>query len=203
VPSRCYAWPTVTQAAKVRGLLTRLGQLARQRRPGNAAIAQIEPPKFKTVEDSHVGRLVGFAIAVLIAIVGGYWVFNSDASQSRRPNQPVAGSSASSAMVPTAPVDTSSKSNGRVTSSEGSPTRRRAEGDAPTDCCEWVSPSTRSDGTGVDGYWRSKAGCPEGCPLATKTIELTPSPKPPIHVGPRGGRYHYSKNGNKVYEHRK
>jgi hypothetical protein len=53
----------------------------------------------------------------------------------------------------------------------------------------------------VDGYWRSKPGCAGGCSLAADSAPKVESEKPPEYVGPRGGRYHYSQNGNKVYEH--
>jgi hypothetical protein len=71
------------------------------------------------------------------------------------------------------------------------------------ECCEWVGSTTRSDGTHVEGYWRSKPGCVAACPLAVTPEKHVLSNKPAVHVGPRGGRYHYSKNGKKVYEHRK
>lgn len=162
-------------------MLRKLRQLVRQR--GRTA-AEIEPPKFKIIEGPRRGG-IGYAIAVLIALAVGYWLFASRSAQ----NQLGVTSSSPQPTVPaapTAPVD-----------------REKTGGDALTNCCEWVRPSARSDGTGVDGYWRSKDGCLEACPLATKTIESTPSPKPPVYVGPRGGRYHYSKNGNKVYEQHK
>lgn len=66
---------------------------------------------------------------------------------------------------------------------------------APTardSACEWVRPFTKANGIEVKGYFRSKPG--QGCPLDTGSQQ--------IYVGPRGGRYHYSKSGKKVYEHK-
>jgi hypothetical protein len=157
VPSRKMPW--------------KLGQLVRQRRPNEAIAADIEPPKFETIEGPRKGSVIGYAIAVVLALAGGFWLLNSGAVQDRPPDQ--------RGVRSTGPVDT------------------------PADCCEWVRPSTRSDGTPVEGYWRNRAGCAGLCPLVTPAKESTPSQKPPIYVGPRGGRYHYSKSGNKVYEPRK
>jgi hypothetical protein len=169
-------------------MLRKLRQLVRQHRPSKATVVDIEPPKFKTIEGPRKGSMIGYAVAVLLALAGGYWLFNSGTAQDRPPDLRGVSSSAP-------------KSSEAVTSATGNlPSKKTA---TPADCCEWVRPSTRSDGTPVDGYWRSKAGCAEVCPLATKAKESTSSQKPPIHVGPRGGRFHYSKNGKKVYEHRK
>jgi hypothetical protein len=81
--------------------------------------------------------------------------------------------------------------------------------DVETDStCEWVKPSTRADGIEVQGYWRSKPG--KNCSLVEpeRLSGETARPHRPrntskqIYVGPRGGRYHYSKSGKKVYEHK-
>lgn len=60
--------------------------------------------------------------------------------------------------------------------------------------CEWVNPLTKEDGTEVKGHWSSKPGFAGTCP---------PHEASPTYVGPRGGVYHYSKSGKKVYTHRK
>ena len=56
----------------MRGIIAKLGQLRRQRRPNTAIVADIEPPKFKTIEGSRYGTAIGYAVAVLLASAGGY-----------------------------------------------------------------------------------------------------------------------------------
>ena len=69
------------------------------------------------------------------------------------------------------------------------------------DGCEWVKPFTRADGSFVEGHWASKPG--QICSLIPTPAPASPQHQSfPIHVGPRGGEYHYSKSGKKVYEHR-
>jgi len=63
-----------------------------------------------------------------------------------------------------------------------------------------VNPFTREDGTHVNGHWSSKPGYAGECPLADPKTLPPPHERAPIHVGPRGGRFHYSKHGKKVYE---
>jgi hypothetical protein len=181
VPSRKMPW--------------KLGQLVRQRRPNEAIAADIEPPKFETIEGPRKGSVIGYAIAVVLALAGGFWLLNSGAVQDRPPDQ--------RGVRSTGPVDTPPDC---CEQGKGVAEAKKAitgPVDTPADCCEWVRPSTRSDGTPVEGYWRNRAGCAGLCPLVTPAKESTPSQKPPIYVGPRGGRYHYSKSGNKVYEPRK
>ena len=81
---------------------------------------------------------------------------------------------------------------------------------SPDECCEWVAPSTHQNGTLVEGYWRSNRECIGGCPLSEPPVEAKEQPpakqlkaKAPSYVGPRGGHYHYSASGKKVYEHKK
>ncbi len=70
------------------------------------------------------------------------------------------------------------------------------------DGCEWVKPFTHGDGSFVEGHWISKPG--HICPLIATPMPATQQHQSaPIHVGPRGGEYHYSKSGKKVYEHRR
>jgi hypothetical protein len=75
--------------------------------------------------------------------------------------------------------------------------------------CEWVNSFAREDGGYVKGHWSSKPGYAGECPLPEPAPLLEPTPSPPlhepapIHVGPRGGHYHYSKNGKKIYEPRR
>lgn len=181
VPSRKMPW--------------KLGQLVRQRRPNEAIAADIEPPKFETIEGPRKGSVIGYAIAVVLALAGGFWLLNSGAVQDRPPDQ--------RGVRSTGPVNTPPDC---CEQGKGVAEAKKAitgPVNTPADCCEWVRPSTRSDGTPVEGYWRNRAGCAGLCPLVTPAKESTPSQKPPIYVGPRGGRYHYSKSGNKVYEPRK
>lgn len=71
------------------------------------------------------------------------------------------------------------------------------------DGCEWVKPFSREDGTYVKGHWRSKPGYAGECSLPEPDPVLLPHEKALIYEGPRGGHYHYSKSGKKVYEHRR
>lgn len=85
-------------------------------------------------------------------------------------------------------------------SSDGSKSNSETEGS-----CEWVEPFTRADGVEVRGYWRGKPG--RSCSLvgpgdSSSGTVRSPKTSKQTYVGPRGGRYHYSKNGRKVYEHR-
>jgi hypothetical protein len=78
----------------------------------------------------------------------------------------------------------------------------------PLGCCEWVVAYEGEDGTKVAAHWRTKPECSRPCISApikeSSGLESRTSitPTPWIYTGPRGGRYHYSKNGMKVYEHK-
>lgn len=51
---------------------------------------------------------------------------------------------------------------------------------------------------------RRELGNPRISAPITKPLIIDPRPDAPqTHIGPRGGRYHYSKNGKKVYEHKR
>src|SRR5260370_10442140 len=63
---------TVPMRPEMRGIIAKLGQLRRQGRPNTAIVADIEPPKFKTIEGSRYGTAIGYAVAVLLASAGGY-----------------------------------------------------------------------------------------------------------------------------------
>lgn len=82
-----------------------------------------------------------------------------------------------------------------ITAPQNPETHRPSE-----DGCEWVSSFMREDGTYVSGHWSSKPGYAGECPLPEPRPLPTPHEKAVIHVGPRGGHFHYSKNGKKVYE---
>jgi hypothetical protein len=80
-------------------------------------------------------------------------------------------------------------------------TTRNAEAPQPSEGdCEWVSSFTREDGTYVPGHWSSKPGYAGACPLLDSKPLPPPHEKALTYVGPRGGHYHYSKNGKKVYD---
>jgi hypothetical protein len=66
-------------------------------------------------------------------------------------------------------------------------------------CRELLETAVRLDDTHVDGVWNVIPGCAEDCPVANKS-ESVVAEKSAGHVGPRGGRFHYNRNGKKVYE---
>jgi hypothetical protein len=63
-----------------------------------------------------------------------------------------------------------------------------------------VSSFAREDGTYVKNHWASKPGYAGECPLADPQPLPPPHEKAAVYVGPRGGHFHYSKSGKKVYE---
>lgn len=144
------------------------------RRRNKVPPMEIPVPQFTTVEPQRGAP--GYAIAALIVVAGvcSWFYFTTGLS----PHEPAA---------PTRPVEPTARIEPLATVPEHT-------------CCEWVASSTRSDGTHVDGYWRSKPGCDDGCSLAKQHSEAVVSEKPAVHVGPRGGCYHFSRNGNKVYQ---
>jgi hypothetical protein len=164
-------------------MFKKLGALIPRRRSSAAAPLDLRVPKFTIVEEPR--SVTGYVLAALVALgaLSSLLYF---------------GTTAPTAPPPPVPAPMSVDGHSPVAPQQNSHLKKAVDG-----CCEWVDSSTRSDGTHVEGYWRSKPGCADGCSLAAKPPESVVSEKPAVHVGPRAGRYHYSKNGTKVYEHRK
>ena len=72
-----------------------------------------------------------------------------------------------------------------------------------TSPCEWVRAYTRKDGVRVAAHYRSRPGHAGECSSGNNRIAHKRTADQPVHVGPRGGRYHYSASGKKVYERRR
>ena len=149
-------------------------------------MADIPLPKFFTIEAPR--NRTGFVIAALVVLAGGSALFYFWTAQ----NNPVQPAPVGLVSIPQS-----------VAPNAGPPATVTAPEKAKDGCCEWVKSSTRSDGTHVEAFWRSKPGCAGGCSLAIKPAQPVLSEKPAVHIGPRGGRYHYSRNGTKFYEHHK
>jgi hypothetical protein len=186
---------------------------------------EIQPPKFVSIEPprriGRAGSLAGGVVAVTAVLAGAYWMFSGtdhdgnvnrvvETPRSAVPDTDIEVKNTSQPVnlnqkpltVPVVPP-TASPSGRIEPPPRGVTPNPIPSGESEHDPCEWIAPSTRSDGTYVEGYWWTKPGSTSGCSLVAKSEPVPVVPeKPEVHVGPRGGLYHYSRSGKKVYERR-
>lgn len=167
-------------------------QFGRAPRPQPSPPLLHQPPVVTTAIQGPRHRTARYALITLLALAVGWFSRGLLLPEHRSPKSPVpAGVTA---------IVAPSKSR-EPSGSVAIKTPQNPETPHPSeDGCEWVSSFTREDGSYVSGHWSSKRGYAGECSLPEPQPLPTPHEKAAIHVGPRGGHFHYSKSGKKVYE---